>query len=93
MKQDTIFLSWTAAEDNGVMITEYSIIIKRGATALLTKMSATTSVTITRDELQQNKDEKNMNIEYMALIYATNLQGNGSSGTTSLTLNAGEWDV
>ena len=60
---------------------------------MLTKMSTTTSVSVTRNELRQTEDEKNMIIEYAAQVYATNLHGNGSSVSTSFTLNAGEWDV
>ena len=60
---------------------------------MLTKMSTTTSVSVTRNELRQTDDEKNMIIEYAAQVYATNEQGNGSSVSTNFTLNAGEWDA
>ena len=88
MRGDSISISWTAADDNGVDITEYLIRVLLDSKMVYNVSSVTTSQEVSRSDIQEVTQD--MSVEYSVSVAARNGLGEGEAAVQTFTLPAGE---
>lgn len=87
--RDSVTVSWTAADPNGVEITEYLISIVLEGREVFSTTNTTTTVKIMRSDIQESKDDT---AEYAVTVTARNGLGEGAPANKAFTLPAGGYE-
>lgn len=86
----TITLMWDAPPSNGAEITSYNIEFFQDGQLVDDVTTATTSISVSRNELQDIGDViRIMNTVYLVEIVAVNGVGSGEKGSETFTIPAG----
>ena len=88
VRGDSISISWTAADDNGIDITEYLIRFLLRGQMVYNISSVTTSQEVSRSDIEKVTQDRSM--EYSVSVAARNGLGKGEAAVQNFTLPAGE---
>ena len=85
---ETVTLLWDAAPSNGAAISSYTVTVLLDSQQVYTGMSVDTSLSVTRNELQDQEDTRR-DTEYQVTVSAVNSVGSGEEVTETLTIPSG----
>ena len=89
VSEDRISISWTAADDNGIGITEYLIRVLLGSEEKFSTSSVTTSWEVSRSDIQDIQ-EVTQDTSVSVSVAARNGLGEGEAAVKTFILPAGE---